>query len=122
MNFHRAALKPKLSLSRKRSLFQWFQPFQTFHRFAPFKSFQTFHSFKLFKPPPPFDAAQGRLSSPRRRGRIKKGEVPFVAIGAFKSSSANELRPSRREVPNVRKGVKGFFATTGVFRPNILAG
>jgi hypothetical protein len=37
VNFYLAALKPKLSLSRKRSLFQWFQPFQTFHHFAPFK-------------------------------------------------------------------------------------
>jgi hypothetical protein len=34
--------------------------------------FKTFKTFKPFKPPPPFDAAQGMLSSPAARGRMKE--------------------------------------------------
>jgi hypothetical protein len=34
--------------------------------------FKTFKTFKLFKPPPPFDAAQGMLSSPATWGRMKE--------------------------------------------------
>jgi hypothetical protein len=34
--------------------------------------FKPFKKFKLFKPPLPFDVAQGRLSSPATRGRIKE--------------------------------------------------
>jgi hypothetical protein len=29
----------------------------------------------MFEPPPPFDVAQGRLSSPATRGRTKEGEL-----------------------------------------------
>jgi hypothetical protein len=54
--------------------------------FNPFNRFARFNRYAPSKPPPSFDVAQDRLSSPASRGRIRRGFERLERLERFELS------------------------------------
>ena len=75
-----------------------------------FKTFKPFNRCAPFKPPPSFDAAQDRLSSPASRG-MKEGELP-LRLGGRKSlikTRNSTFSASLREPLSYSEGTNAIF-------------
>jgi hypothetical protein len=68
--------------------------------FNPFNRFTRFNRYARFKPPPPFGVAQGMLSSPATRGRMKEGVERLEQLELLNQKDISPVLQSLRRLRN----------------------